>query len=171
MTQQLSATLEDYLEAILHLEQQKRFARVRDISEALSVAKSAVTAALRSLSDMALINYEPYEPVTLTPKGMEKAKGIALRHRIVSGFLQQVLGLKGDRAESIACGIEHVIDAQAMERFVCFLAFIGQRDEQGRSWLEDFRGFITEGADGHTCEECIRQYLEGMDGDAGDGIT
>jgi len=160
MAQQLSATLEDYLEAILHLEQRKRFARVRDISEALSVAKSAVTAALRSLSDMALVNYEPYEPVTLTAEGMEKAKAIALRHRIIGEFLQHVLGLDPDRAESIACGMEHVIDTEAMERFVCFLAFIGQRDEKGQSWLDEFRRFISEGADGQTCRECIAEYIE-----------
>ena len=160
MTQQLSATLEDYLEAIFHLEQRKHFARVRDISEALSVAKSAVTAALRSLSEMALVNYEPYEPVTLTATGMEKARAIALRHRIMGDFLQHVLGLNADRAESIACGMEHAIDTEAMERFVCFLAFIGQRAEKGRNWLEEFRRFISEGADGQTCRECIAEYIE-----------
>ena len=74
MTERLSSTLEDYLEAILHIEQKKRFARVRDISKAQAVAKSAVTAALQTLSEMALVNYQPYEPVTLTSKGMEKAK-------------------------------------------------------------------------------------------------
>ena len=165
MTQQLSATLEDYLQAILHLEQEKRFARVRDISEALSVAKSAVTAALQSLSDKALVNYIPYEPVTLTAKGMEKAKAIALRHRIMGDFLQHILGLDRDGAESIACGMEHAIDKEALRRFICFLAFIGQRDEKGQSWLDEFRHFISEGADGQTCKECIKQYLGGMDTD------
>ena len=171
MTHQLSSALEDYLEAILHLEQRKHFARVRDISEALSVAKSAVTAALQSLSDKALVNYEPYEPVTLTAEGMEKAKAIALRHRIVGDFLQHVLGLDPDRAESIACGMEHAIDREAMERFVCFLAFIGQRDEEGQSWLAEFRRFISEGADGQTCEECIKTYLGQMNTDGTGGVS
>ena len=160
MAGQLTSRLEDYLEAILHIEQGKRFARVRDISEALTVAKSAVTVALRTLSDLELVNYEPYEPVTLTAKGMEKAKAIALRHRVIENFLRNILGLKGDRADSIACGMEHAIDGEALERFVCFLAFIGQRGEGRQSWLDEFRRFISEGADGHTCRECIAEYIE-----------
>ena len=165
MAGQLTSRLEDYLEAILHIEQGKRFAQVRDISQALSVAKSAVTSALHSLSDMALVNYEPYEPVTLTRKGLKKAKAIAVRHRIIKDFLGNILGLDPDRADSIACGMEHGVDREALQRFVCFLAFVGQRAEGGRSWLDEFRGFISEGADGQTCEECIKQYLGGMDSD------
>ena len=165
MVQELSATLEAYLETILRLEQKKRFARARDIADALSVAKSAVTAALRTLSDMALVNYEPYEPVTLTAQGMEKAKAIALRHRIVQDFLENALGLEAERAESIAYGMEHAIDREAMERFICFLAFIGQRDEQGQSWLTEFKQFLADGSDGRTCRECIKKYLEEMDRD------
>jgi len=160
MTERLTARLEDYLEAILRIEQGKRFARVRDISEVLTVAKSAVTAALRTLSDMELVNYQPYEPVTLTPKGTEKAKAIALRHRIIEDFLRNILGLQPDRAESIACGMEHAIDTEALERFVCFLAFIGQRGETGQSWLDEFRHFTSEGMVGQTCRECMEQYLQ-----------
>jgi len=171
MPPQLSDALEDYLEAILHLEQRKRFARVRDISEALSVAKSAVTAALRSLSDMALVNYEPYEPVTLTAEGMEKARAIALRHRIIKDFLVNVLGLDVDGADSIACGMEHGVDREALRRFVCFLAFIGQRAEGGRSWLDEFQRFISEGAEGQTCDECIQQYLGRMGTDETGGTV
>lgn len=166
MTGQLTSRLEDYLEAILHIEQGKRFARVRDISGVLSVAKSAVTAALRTLSDMELVNYEPYEPVTLTRKGTEKAKAIALRHRIIKDFLESILGLATDRAESIACGMEHGIDREALERFVCFLAFIGQRGETGQSWMDEFRCFISKGADGQTCRECIEAYLQRIKADA-----
>ena len=169
MSERLTARLEDYLEAILRIEQGKRFARVRDISQVLTVAKSAVTAALRTLSDMELVNYQPYEPVTLTPKGTEKAKAIALRHRIMGDFLQHILGLDPDGADSIACGMEHAIDKEALRRFVCFLAFIGQRAEGGRSWLDEFRRFISEGADGQTCEDCIKKYLEEMKTDGTGG--
>ena len=65
MVRELSSTLEDYLEAICRLEQEKGFARVRDIARALGVANSTATAALQALSKKGLINYEPYEPVTL----------------------------------------------------------------------------------------------------------
>jgi len=160
MAQQLSATLEDYLETVFRLEQEKRFARVRDISAALDVAKSAVTTALRSLSEKGLINYQPYEPVTLSTEGRQKAGRIVLRHRVMEDFLRNVLGLEAERADSMACGMEHAIDRDALDRFVCFLAFVGRRRKEGESWLDEFRRFIREGTAEQTCEECMQQYLE-----------
>lgn len=157
--EELSSTLEDYLEAILLIEERKRFARVRDISRALTVAKSAVTAALRSLSQKQLVNYSPYEPVTLTPEGMQKARKIATCHRVVKDFLQDVLGLEAERAETMACEMEHGLDEEGLERLVCFLAFIKQYAPQGARWLDEFRRFIKEGADGQSCQECIERYL------------
>jgi len=162
MADRLSATLENYLEAIFRLEQEKHFARVRDISAALHVAKSAVTTALQSLSEKGLVNYEPYEPVTLSAEGRQKAGRIVLRHRVIEDFLRNVLGVDADRADSIACGMEHVIDRDALDRFVCFLAFVGRRRKEGESWLDEFRRFIREGTGENTCEECIEQYLESV---------
>jgi len=159
---ELSSTLEDYLEAIFRIEGEKRVARVRDISNALAVAKSTVTAALQSLSEKELVNYEPYEPVTLTTKGREKAGKIALRHRIIEDFLRNVLELEPNRAESIACGMEHAIDREALGRFICFLAFIKQYEPKGAKWLDEFRHFIREGAGGQSCKECIERYLQTM---------
>jgi len=162
MAQQLSATLENYLETIFRLEQEKRFARVRDISAALNVAKSAVTTALQSLSGKGLVNYQPYEPVTLSAEGHQKAGRIVLRHRVIEDFLGNVLGLEAERASSMACRMEHVIDRDALRRFVCFLAFVGRRREEGASWLDEFRRFIQEGMAEKTCEEYVQQYLESM---------
>ncbi len=160
MAAELTATLEDYLETIFRLEQEKHFARVRDISASLDVAKSAVTTALQSLSAKGLVNYEPYEPATLSPEGRRRAERIALRHRVIEDFLESVLGLPEERADSIACGVEHAIDRDALDRFVCFLAFVGKRRGEGESWLEEFRRFIREGTAEETCQECVQQYLE-----------
>ena len=161
MAEGLSETLENYLEAIFRLEREKGFARVRDISSSLDVAKSAVTTALQSLSEKGLVNYEPYEPVTLSDDGRRKAGRIALRHRVMEDFLLNVLGLQEKRADAIACGMEHVIDRDALDRFVCFLAFVGRRREGGESWLDEFQRFIREGSSEQTCQECMQRYLEG----------
>ncbi|MFP4027883.1 MAG: metal-dependent transcriptional regulator [Candidatus Brocadiia bacterium] len=158
MTKELSSTLEDYLEAIFRLETAKGFARVRDIAENLEVAKSAVTAAIQSLSSKGFINYEPYEPITLSEKGQKKAEKIVLRHRIIENFLQKVLGIEYERAEAVACGMEHAIDEDALQRFICFLAFLNQSPETGQEWLQDFRQFLDEGAEGQSCKECVEAY-------------
>ena len=49
-TEPLSQSLEDYLEAIFHLIQENRVARVKDVAARLSVQMPSVTGALRSLS-------------------------------------------------------------------------------------------------------------------------
>jgi len=159
MGQELSSTVEDYLEAIFRIEQKKHFARVRDIAETLGVAKSTATAALKTLHGKGLINYKPYEPATLSPRGRESAERIVLRHRILKRFLQHVLDIKPQRADSVACRMEHAIDSEALEQFVCFLAFIKQYGPEEMNWLQQFRHFVKEGADGKACRECIETYI------------
>ena len=62
----LSSNMEDYLEAIYHISSKKQAARAKDISDRLKVNKSSVTGALRSLSEKGLVNYAPYDLITLT---------------------------------------------------------------------------------------------------------
>ena len=159
MGKELSATLEDYLAVVLTFQREKRFARVSDIAASLSVGKSAVTAALQSLSSRGLVNYQPYEPATLTREGERRAREILLRHRIILDFLRNVLAIQPERAEAIACKMEHVMNAAALEKLVCFVAFMSSRSSQGKSWLKEFQQFTRSGADGRTCEECIREYI------------
>ncbi len=159
MDRKLSATLEDYLGVVLTLQREKRFARVSDIASALHVAKSAVTAALQSLAVKGLVNYQPYEPVTLSKEGEQQAEEILFRHRIIIDFLRDVLAIEPREAESIACQMEHAINGVALEKFVCFLAFIGTRSDKGKTWLKEFQCFTRSGAMGRTCKECIKEYI------------
>lgn len=160
MTTPLSAALEDYLGVILRLQQERRVARVRDIADQSNVAKSAVTAALKTLSAKGLVNYEPYEPVTLTSEGAEQAEYILLRRRLLEDFLTSVLALEPVRAAAAAGDMEHAVDREAMERFVCFLAFVNQQHEGRTSWLAEFRSFVAGGTDNAACRACIQAHLE-----------
>ena len=163
MDSQLTPTLEDYLETIFGLQRERPFARVRDIASSLDVAKSAVTAALQSLSGKGLVDYEPYEPVTLTPAGRERGEKIALRHRVLTDFLENVLGLEVAKADSIACGMEHVVDRDALERFVCFLAFVGKPRADGGSWLKEFQGFLEKDAKSQMCDQYMKAYRQSLE--------
>ena len=66
---QLTASLEDYLEAIYEISQKRRVARSRDIVKRMGVNGSSVTGALKVLAGQELIDYEPYGFVTLTDSG------------------------------------------------------------------------------------------------------
>ncbi|NCQ33342.1 MAG: MarR family transcriptional regulator, partial [Armatimonadetes bacterium] len=54
----LSASMEDYLEAIYELERVDRVARVKDVAERLNVATPSASAALRALKDKGLVDHE-----------------------------------------------------------------------------------------------------------------
>jgi DtxR family Mn-dependent transcriptional regulator len=156
---ELSATLEDYLEAIHRIEDEKRVARPKDISESRNVAASTVTAALQSLSEKGLINYEPHEFITLTDTGREEAERLAMRRHVLTDFLEDILDLPSEQARATACDMEHSVDRQSLERFVCLLAFMKRRSSEGSRWLEEFRRFMREGADGRSCRECVEEYI------------
>ena len=57
MAESLSASLEDYLEAIFHIVSEKRVARAKDISKRMHVNRSSVTGAMHSLAKKKLVNY------------------------------------------------------------------------------------------------------------------
>jgi DtxR family Mn-dependent transcriptional regulator len=162
MSQTLSTALQDYLEAIGRIEDEKRVARPRDISSALGVHKSTVTAALRNLSEKGLINYAPYEAVTLTDEGRERAGRIAMRHRVVADFLVKVLNVEPEVAELNAATIQHAADEEVVEKIVCFLVFARRHAAQD-GWLARFRRFSELPRNGCSCEEWMRRYMESVE--------
>ena len=71
---QLSESMENYLEVILELEKTNKVARAKDIAEKLKIKKGSVTGGLKSLAEKGLINYAPYSFITLTKKGEQQAE-------------------------------------------------------------------------------------------------
>ncbi len=141
-TPQLSATLEDYLEAILALSEKGGDARVRDISERLSVHKSTVTAALKTLSEKKLVDHEPYGAVVLTDAGRRVASRVARNHAVVKQFLQEVLLVDGKTAEEDACRMEHVMDAAVLDRLVAFAEFVKSDAETSTDTRKRFAEYL-----------------------------
>ena len=156
----LSSTLEDYLEAIFRIEKENRAARVKDISNHLGVAKSTVNAALKSLTAKDLIDYKPYQLIMLTKKGRERATEIVIYHEVMRHFLQDILALDGERADYIACEMEHAVDRDVIQRFACFLAFIENLEGKQLSWLKKFHEVAGEIPQGSACAAIIKRYME-----------
>ncbi len=152
----LTSTLEDYLLTVYRLEQERRVARPRDIGRRRKVAKSTVTSALHSLAGNGLVNYEPYEAVTLTEKGKKQAESLIIRNRVLRDFLEEVLGIPPEEARSTACGMEHALDPTVVERFVYFLSFVKHYDSR---WLEKFREYANNGGWGESGADHVKEYL------------
>lgn len=139
----VSASLEDYLEAIYWLAQENHVARSRDIAERLAVSKSSVTGALRQLNADGFVNYDPYSYITLTEEGERLAQNVVRRHSVLRDFLHRVLGLTDQHADEQACKIEHTIDEAVLERLELFMDFVNNSPADLKAWLrtrEEERG-------------------------------
>jgi DtxR family transcriptional regulator, Mn-dependent transcriptional regulator len=120
----LTPSLEDYLEAVLGLIQAGSVARVRDIARTLGVGMPSVCVALRALAGRGLVNYDPYQVITLTARGHKQAELIHHRHHVLQEFLGEVLGLKPNVAQANACRIEHAIDDYVLDRLLHVVQFV-----------------------------------------------
>ena len=137
----LSASLEDYLEAILNLANESNFARSKDIAKSLGVSQASVTGALRVLKKKGLANYKPYDYVTLTEPGRAAAAEIATKHNILKSFFVDVLGVESDVAQQAACKAEHTLGPEIIVKLLCFIEFVTQSSKNGCDLADEFQKF------------------------------
>jgi DtxR family Mn-dependent transcriptional regulator len=153
----LSESLQDYVEAVYLLVQRHGVARMRDIAGLVGVGKSSATGAIRALAERGLVNYDPYQYVTLTGKGEAAGREVARRHRILKQFLTEVLAVPEAEAEGVACKMEHAIKGAVLARFVRFLQFVEQQSESGGSWAEAFDAFCESAETGEDAATGARE--------------
>lgn len=158
--QDVTASMEDYLEAIYHISQEHSVARAKQIAGRMDVAMSSVTGALKHLAEHGLVNYDPYEYITLTKKGHKIASDVVRRHRAIKSFLVNVLSVDEPLAEEAACKMEHAITGEVLDRLVCFAKFVEHCPRAGKDWLEDFDRYCEQGADEEACVTCLSNLLE-----------
>ena len=147
----LSASLEDYLEAIFHIVADKQAARSKDISQRLKVNVSSVTGALQALAQKDLVNYSPYEVVTLTEKGERAARDVVRRHRALREFFVKVLAVEENIADKGACRIEHAIPREILQRLIDFVEFVEKSPSPGANCIREFKKY------------CHREELNGSE--------
>ena len=138
---QLSASLEDYIEAIYNIIAEKQKARSKDIAASLNVSGASVTEALRSLAKKKLINYAPYEAITLTNKGRKAAEDVVHRHNALKQFFIDVLGVKHDIAEQGACRVEHTAPQEIIDQMIRFINYLETCPSDSKQLVENFRTF------------------------------
>ena len=119
--QNVSSSMQDYLEVILNLIENEETARVTDIANKLKIAKASVNQTVNRLKRLGLVQQQAYGPVELTLKGREIAEIVRKRHRKLREFLVDVLGVEKTIAETDACLMEHVISVETMEKLTAFL--------------------------------------------------
>jgi DtxR family Mn-dependent transcriptional regulator len=160
MSEVLSASLEDYLEALYLEIVEKRVARVKDIAKRLKVRNASVTGALRVLAEKKLINYTPYDVITLTKSGTKAASEVFRRHESIRDFFIDVLAVDPKLADETACKLEHVIPKKALERLLDFTDFVKKCPRAGSKWVSGFGYYCDHSEEQENCEKCIEITLD-----------
>ncbi|MBF0202042.1 MAG: metal-dependent transcriptional regulator [Desulfamplus sp.] len=154
----LTENLEDYLETILMLQEANRVARSKDIASNMGIQRGSVTNMLKNLAEKGLINYEPYGYITLTDEGKRIAKEITRSHMVLKDFLTRVVQIEPERADTMACKLEHSVDRKSLEKFVKFVDFIDSCPRTGSDWIDSFSKFCVSGKkDWRKCMECLEK--------------
>lgn len=111
--------IEDYVELIADLIDERGEARQVDIAAHLGVAQPTVVKMLKRLAQEGFVTQRPYRGVFLTDIGRELAEQCRERHRIVESFLR-ALGISDETARRDAEGIEHHVSPETLKAFEKF---------------------------------------------------
>jgi Mn-dependent DtxR family transcriptional regulator len=106
--------MDDYLEQILHLIEEKGYARAVDISANLGISQASVTNMLQKLDAEGLVNHEKYRGTVLTDNGRRIARAIIERHETLTRFLR-LFGLEEETIYRDVEGMEHHVSRPTLE--------------------------------------------------------
>ncbi|SES29024.1 transcriptional regulator MntR [Psychrobacillus sp. OK032] len=121
-------SMEDHIEQIYILIEQKGYARVSDIAEALSVLPSSVTKMVQKLDKDGFLIYEKYRGLTLTTKGMKLGKKLVKRHDLLEDFLR-LIGVEEENIYADVEGIEHHLSWNSIDRIADLVLFLEENPE------------------------------------------
>jgi DtxR family Mn-dependent transcriptional regulator len=118
---QYSKSIEDYLEAIYVIREEKGNVRIKDIAELLNVKLPSVTEIVKKMQEEGLLEHTPYGEIHLTEKGKSIGEKVWQKHKILYIFLKDYLGISDDIAFKEACLIEHSVSSDTIEKLKQFL--------------------------------------------------
>ncbi|AJS57920.1 transcriptional regulator MntR [Paenibacillus sp. IHBB 10380] len=128
-------SMEDYLERIYKLIDEKGYARVSDIAEGLEVHPSSVTKMIQKLDKDEYLIYEKYRGLILTAKGKKIGKRLVDRHQLLEQFLT-IIGVQEENIYADVEGIEHHLSWDSITQIEMLIEYF-KRDEQRVQELRD----------------------------------
>ena len=150
MANQQSYSMENYLEMIAMLNRETNVVRVTQLSSALGVRKSSVSAAITKLSNEGLVIHEKYGLIELTAEGEKIARDVLHRHEILEQFLIKILGVNPKIAWNDACEMEHHISPVTIHKLTMFVEFMLSKSFNSSAlfqWINNNLKFDTSNKD------------------------
>ena len=109
----VSASVQDYAKAVYALETRGGAAvSTNDLAARLGVTPASVSGMVRKLTEVGIVEHEPYHGVRLTEEGRRVALEVLRHHRLLELFLNQELGMSWDLVHAEAEVLEHVLSEE-----------------------------------------------------------
>ena len=109
---ELTDAIQDYLKEIYKLEASGRRVSTSALAVELGVSAPSVTAMLKKLATLDLVEHERYHGAGLTAKGERVALEVIRHHRLLEQYLSQTLGLPIDALHNEADRLEHALSEE-----------------------------------------------------------
>ena len=109
---ELTDAIQDYVKEIYKLESSGQRVTTSALAEQLGVSSPSVTAMLKKLASLGLVEHERYRGATLTPKGERVALEVIRHHRLLEQYLSQTLGLPINELHAEADRLEHALSEE-----------------------------------------------------------
>ena len=121
--EQLSATVEEYLETIYNMSAEDEVVIGARLAEKFHVSAPTVTEMLKRLVRDGYIEMDVKRLVTLTENGNQAAEAVLRRHRLTERFLVDMLGMQWHEVHEEACRLEHFISGAVEDRVIASLNY------------------------------------------------
>ena len=111
-TDDLTASMEDYLEMICRMLKGQDVVRIQALSENLHVKPSSASKMVNALKERGYISFQKYGYLTATPRGLEVGEYLLYRHDVLHEFLC-LLNHSENELEQVE-KIEHFINRETV---------------------------------------------------------
>ncbi len=134
-TNPITASMEDYVEMVYRLTDEKGYTRIGDLAAALNVQPPSASKMVQKLAEMGYVHFEKYGVIELSSSGYSLGAYLLQRHETLERFFK-MLGVHEGLLEETE-KIEHYISPETVKKIMSLVAFM----ENNPEWREAFQSF------------------------------
>lgn len=114
----LSLPQQRYIETIAELVRQAGQARMTDVAARLGVSLPSASETVKRLVELGFARRVEHQGINLTAAGTHVAAQLDRRHYALRGFITNVMAMGVEKADEIACRVEHCVDKEFTDRLL-----------------------------------------------------
>lgn len=138
----ISLTQQNYIESIAYLLKRNGQVRTTDLASLLGVSMPSVSEGVCRLVERGFAARKSWHEIVLTREGESVAHQLDRRQRVLVKFMVKVLAMEPNKADKLACRIEHCIDREFVDRLIKLAEFL---DSQCADHQKPMRRYVRTG--------------------------